>query len=348
MNLEELARRLGATTAFSALPHGEIEALLRGAVRREVRAATLIADGAGALDRHLVLLSGELAVARSWCAPGSAERTYGWRVAPAADGPGFALLTASVSRLRVQAVSDAELFEIDSDAVDDLVGWNCLPGSAAVGRHRRIFHKLPPEGVQRLFERMTERTVAAGEAVVTQGERGDAYYVIVSGEAEVWLTDPLSDETALVNVLHDGDAFGEEALLMQGNRTATVTMKTPGRLLVLTRDDFDALLLPSMVDVIEPDAAQAMLASGQATLIDCRYPMEYEESRIPGARLVPLTTMRQEGAFALDPGCLHIVYCRGGRRSNAAAFLLRERGVRALSLRGGITHWPYEIDSRPL
>jgi hypothetical protein len=40
-----------------------------------------------------------------------------------------------------------------------------------------------------------------------------------------------------------------------GDRTATVTMKTPRRRPVLTRDDFDALLRPSIVDVIEPHAA---------------------------------------------------------------------------------------------
>ena len=79
------------------------------------------------------------------------------------------------------------------------------------------------------------------------------------------------------------------------------------------------LLKPQMVHVIDPASARDTLARGAATLIDCRYDMEYEESRIPGARLVPLTTLRREGAFALDPDTPYIVYCRSGRRSSAAA-----------------------------
>ena len=53
--------------------------------------------------------------------------------------------------------------------------------------------------------------------------------------------------------------------------------------------------------------------------------------------------IRHEGVFELDPDATYIVYCDTGRRSRAATFLLHERGIRALSLAGGITHWPYEV-----
>ena len=93
------------------------------------------------------------------------------------------------------------------------------------------------------------RAVESGETIVAQGEPGDAYYVILSGEAEVWVTDPFTDETSRATVLGAGDGFGEEALLLEGNRTATVTMISPGRLLVLGQPDFDRLLKPGMVVV---------------------------------------------------------------------------------------------------
>jgi len=183
---------------------------------------------------------------------------------------------------------------------------------------------------------------------VTQGEPGDSYYIILSGQAEVWVTDPLSDEIARVAVLSDGEAFGEEALLLEGNRTATVKMISPGRLLTLKKADFDELVKSSMVEEVDAARADDMLKRGAAGLLDCRYDMEYEESRIPGAQLVPLDKLRREGVFSIDPGFTYIVYCRSGRRSKAAAFLLRERGIRALSLTGGIKEWPYEVDSTAL
>ena len=121
----------------------------------------------------------------------------------------------------------------------------------------------------------------------------------------------------------------------------------PGRLLVLSKADFDELLKPVMSQEVNAEAAKAMLDGGAAQLLDCRYDMEFEESRIPGARLVPLDKLRQ-GVSSIDPEGSYIVYCRSGRRSRAAAYLLKERGIKALSLTGGIKEWPYAVDSSPV
>jgi rhodanese-related sulfurtransferase len=103
-----------------------------------------------------------------------------------------------------------------------------------------------------------------------------------------------------------------------------------------------------MVEEVSAERALHLLQQGEAKLLDCRYEMEYEESRIPGAHWVPLSKLRREGVFELDSAQTYIVYCRSGRRSNAAAFLLNERGIRALSLTGGIKDWPYEVDDAML
>ena len=292
-----------------------------------------------------MLLSGELEARRSWTGADGHENSYAWRVGVNADGPGFGLLSAASSHIRVQALTDVDVLSINGEALEELLGWMQMGGNRVLARHLKVFHKVPLENVQQAFERMVERPVAAGGTAVTQGEPGDSYYIILSGDAEVWVTDPLSDETARAAVLSDGDAFGEEALLLEGNRTASVTMNSPGRLLVLSKPDFDELLKPRMVEVVGPEQAHDMLARGAAKLLDCRYEMEYEESRIPGAQLVPLDRLRRQGVFSIDPEPTYVVYCRSGRRSSAATFLLRERGIRALSLTGGIKAWPYEVDN---
>lgn len=348
MDHADLAKRLGATPMFSRLPREQLLALVERSPLRQAPAGAWLADAVNGLNHHLVLLSGELEARRSWTEADGSEHIYEWRVGVNAEGPGFALLSAASSQIHVQALADSDYLSIDGEELDDLLGWNDLGGNMVLARHQKVFHQVPPENVQLAFERMIERTAAAGEAIVTQGEPGDSYYIILSGEAEVWVTDPLTDETAKVTVLSDGDAFGEEALLLEGSRTATVRMNTPGRLLALSKTDFDELLKPQMVDVIGAEQAKDMLRRGAAKLLDCRYDMEYEESRIPGAQLVPLDKLRREGVFSIDPEPAYIVYCRSGRRSNAAAFLLRERGIRALSLAGGIKNWPYEVDNSPL
>lgn len=347
MDLTELAKRLGATTMFSRLPREQLASLIERSPRKTVSAGTWLSDDQG-LKNHLVLLSGELEAHRTWTEADGSEHTHAWIVDVSADGPGFALLSAASSHIRVQAVTDADFLSINSEELDDLLGWSDLGGNMTLARHQKIFHQVPLENVQQAFERMVERSVVSGETVVTQGDPGDSYYIILSGEAEVWVTDPITDETRRVTVLSDGDAFGEESLLVEGNRTATVKMISPGRLLMLSKADFDELLKPRMVEVIGAEQANDMLKRGDAKLLDCRYDMEYKESRIPGARLVPLNKLRGEGVFTIDPEPTYIVYCRSGRRSSAAAFLLRERGIRAISLTGGIKEWLYEVDSTPL
>jgi rhodanese-related sulfurtransferase len=231
--------------------------------------------------------------------------------------------------------------------VDELLGWSQLDDRMIIARHLKVFRNIPLERVRTAFERMVEREVEAGDVIVTQGELGDSYYMILSGEAEVSQTDPFTEETSVVSILGDGDAFGEEALIQSGYRNATVRMTTPGRLLVLSKADFDELLKPVMSQDVSAEAAKAMLDSGAAQLLDCRYDMEFEESRIPGARLVPLDKLRQ-GVSSIDPEGSYIVYCRSGRRSKAAAYLLKERGIKALSLTGGIKEWPYAVDNSPV
>ena len=194
------------------------------------------------------------------------------------------------------------------------------------------------------FARMRPLNVAPGDVVIRQGERGDQYFLLEAGEAEVWRTDPISEETALAAVLGPGSVFGEEALLMDGFRNATVRMRSAGRVWTLDKTDFNALVRPELVETISAAEAHALVASRAAQWLDCRYEMEFTEHHIPGARHVPLDQLR-ERTHELDPAKTHVVYCHGGRRSNCAAYLLRERGIQALSLTGGIQEWPYETQA---
>jgi len=347
MNLSDLAKRLRATTLFSHVDREQLTHLLEQSPDRTARAGDELVEGEHGLADHLVLLEGRAEARRTWTTPEGAEKTYAWRIDPADDGAGFALITASAGNIRVRALTDMHYIAVSGEAVDELLGWSQLDDRMLLAKHLKVFHNIPLENVKLAFDRMVEREVAAGETIVTQGELGDSYYIILSGEAEIWQTDPFTEETFSAGVRRDGDAFGEEALLQNAYRNATVKMNTPGRLLVLSKGDFDELLKPVMVSEVNAETAQEMLQSGSAQLLDCRYDMEFEESRIPGARLVSLDKLR-EGVFSIDPEAQYIVYCRSGRRSKAAAFLLNERGIKAISLTGGIKDWPYEVDTTPI
>jgi rhodanese-related sulfurtransferase len=344
MTLDELARLLAATTMFSPLGRARLLALLTDSPRRRASGGDWLADSPDGLCSHIVLLAGEVETWRSWIGADGLSCSQSRRVGLSEGGPGFALISAASHQHRVQALTDVDYLAVDSDRLDDLLGWGHLGAFVLPEPHLKVFHRLPLENVAKAINCLVERPVEAGETIVTQGEPGDGYYIILAGEADVLEADASSGVPVRVNRLGDGDSFGEEALLADSRRTATVTMTTPGRLLLLSRSDFDALLSPPLVETIDAGEARKLLALGTARLLDCRGAAEHDGNRIPGARLVPLESLRHEGVFALEPDLHYIVYCGTGRRSRAAAFLLAERGIQARSLAGGMASWPYEVE----
>ncbi|MEO5735737.1 MAG: cyclic nucleotide-binding domain-containing protein, partial [Rubrivivax sp.] len=296
---------------------------------------------------HLVLLNGKVEVRRRWIGPDGAACSHARQIDVDADGSGFALVSAAGSGLAVLALTEVSYLSIDSEEVDELLGWDFLGAFVLPESHLKVFHQLPLENVAQAIRCLVERPVAIGENVVMQGDPGEHYYVILEGEADVWETDPANGQTRLVNRLVDGDSFGEEALLTDCARSATVTMTTPGRLLLLGKVDFNALLEPPMVEAVDVQSACEMVRLGVAHLLDCRHPGEHAQGHIPGSGLLPLDEVRGAGVFSINPDRTYIVYCRNGRRSRAAVFLLRERGIRALCLTGGLAAWPYELVGHP-
>ena len=101
-----------------------------------------------------------------------------------------------------------------------------------------LFNGLKDRQLQLLADRMVERSYAAGDAIVEQGQGGEGFYVITAGKAEATRT--RSDgEKISVNSFGPADFFGELALLDEGGvRTATIVATEPLTCLILTRWDF--------------------------------------------------------------------------------------------------------------
>ena len=97
-----------------------------------------------------------------------------------------------------------------------------------------LFRPLPPATVEQLASSLVPVRVAAGEDVFRQGDSGDRFYVVGSGEVVVTV------DGEPVNRLGRGGYFGEIALLKDVPRTATVTAETDVDLLALERDEFIA------------------------------------------------------------------------------------------------------------
>ena len=186
-----------------------------------------------------------------------------------------------------------------------------------------IFKELPTPNIEKFFACIERIDVKEGETVITQGEQGDYYYMIATGEADV-LKNVGIVEMPLAS-LKVGDAFGEEALLAGAPRNATVRMKTDGVLMRLAATDFQALLTSPMVRWLNPREAVRKVKEG-AVLLDVRTEREHGVRNIRGSKNIPLYKLRQE-ADDLDQEKVYIAYCDTGARSSAGAFLLSEPGL---------------------
>lgn len=100
-----------------------------------------------------------------------------------------------------------------------------------------MFYPLPLPAIEQLARGLEPVTVPAGQAVITEGEIGDRYYVIESGKADV------VGDGRVVATLGPGEGFGEIALLRRTRRTATVLAKSALQLQALSSDTFLSAVL---------------------------------------------------------------------------------------------------------
>lgn len=95
-----------------------------------------------------------------------------------------------------------------------------------------IFAPLPVDTLEGVCRSLVELDANAGQEVITQGDHGDRFYLIDSGEVEV------IEDGVLKRSQTEGEGFGEIALLRDVPRTATVRTTRKTRLLALDRDRF--------------------------------------------------------------------------------------------------------------
>ena len=117
-----------------------------------------------------------------------------------------------------------------------------VPASAAELQRIGLFGSLSGETIAKLAARMVREQFAAGQPIVTEGERTDRFYVLLSGLANV-----SQDGRGARAVLRPGETFGEVAPLMRMERTATVTAMTACVVASCDRGTFDELLRPLYV-----------------------------------------------------------------------------------------------------
>jgi len=105
--------------------------------------------------------------------------------------------------------------------------------------HVEMLHNLSPSEVQAIIPLLKPLSVEPGTVLCREGDPGDAMFVIVGGEADIYKGPQLMAQ------LGPGEMFGEMALLTGEERSASVIARTPMRLYELDKTDFDGMLTRS-------------------------------------------------------------------------------------------------------
>lgn len=277
-------------------------------------------------------------------------------VNPGTDTARYALANLKPRRFTGRARTDVVVLHVDSRLLEKLVAWDQMSKGGVQGLHveeldggedpewflhmlgNRIFMRVPTANVEALVKRFEPVAVKAGEAIIEQGTAGHDYFIIRQGSCEVLRQSGPDAQPVRIAQRHPGEGVGEEALLSDKPRDATVRMLTDGLVMKLSKEDFDALLKPPLLDWIDEQQVMSRMQEG-AVLIDVRLEDEFKHGSLKDAVNIPLYMLRLK-LDKLDSHKHYITFCDTGERSATAAFLLGARGLASSAIRGGINACP--------
>jgi len=194
-----------------------------------------------------------------------------------------------------------------------------------------LFEFIPPTHIQALFKRFESTSAAKGDVIVKQGDPGDYFYVIKSGTVAVEIKSDAGMQQ--VAILSAGQCFGQDALISDLPRNATVTATHACQFARISEADFEDLLLAPVIGVVKREEFDALSKAEEAPvkLIDIRVDGEStstEDSTIS----IPFLELRNH-LTDLSRSNVYVVQGPSAKKiSLLGAYLLNEHGFTAYVL----------------
>ncbi len=170
-----------------------------------------------------------------------------------------------------------------------------------------LFSDLPLNELDQLVAALDVREMKDREILFREGDSGEHFYIVIKGELEVLMAEGQKEEL-LLNVMREGEHFGEMSLILPGgHRTATVRARGSATLLSMSRAQFLELttkhpqLSVSMVRVL----SQRLDATNTQTFRDLteknkQLQTAYDELKAAQAQLIEKERLERELQVAAD------------------------------------------------
>tara|TARA_R110002072_G_scaffold178580_1_gene334607 strand:- start:13831 stop:15678 length:1848 start_codon:yes stop_codon:yes gene_type:complete len=341
----ELASILKTLIPINNLSKDNIELIVSGSNVKAVPKDRIVFSEGDNDDYAFYLLKGELKLI-------STDNTD-FRIYSGTDGARYPLAQFQPRQYTARAEDDSLILCIDKTLLDSLLIGNdvgiasCNPGLEVndIGSdgdedwmtrilQSPLYNNISVENIQKIFSKIESINVSEGDVIVNQGDNGDYYYIIQSGRCQISRRPTPTAQDINLAQIREGDAFGEEAIIANTKRNASVTMLTNGRLMRLSKDDFVELILFSILQKVDFETAQAIEKEG-AIWLDVRFPDEYQDYSVEGSINIPLNILRLQ-LGKLDRTKQYITCCDTGSRCAIAAYILAQHGYDVYQLNSGL------------
>lgn len=197
------------------------------------------------------------------------------------------------------------------------------------------FQLVPANNLQAIFAKLEPVNFKADQVVIQQGEPGQYFFVITSGRCVVTRELPKDRGKVKLAELSVGDTFGEEALITDATRQATVSMISDGAVMRLDKKSFKKLLSEPIVNSIENEKAKALVADGGLWL-NVDFAENHERPDPADMVRIPTYLLRLK-LDQLERGREYVVLSRKRSHACAAAHILQQSGFTAFVLEEDMT-----------
>lgn len=252
------------------------------------------------------------------------------------------------NRSTVKAITECKILTADVAQLDQLQGWShdytifhLDEGELSLQSDTLIddnFHgdwdhtfissplasSLPNSNIHQLLSQLEDIAVQKGQTIIEDHSEGDYFYIIKQGHAVVKTASNGPFQGKAFD-LYPGNYFGDEALIANTIRNASVVMKSEGVLGRLDRTLFNQLIKQHLVT---PLAIQTQTPKEAFQIIDVRLPIEYKQGHEPESSNMPISSLRKK-MTSLNQSMNYIISPANDSRSELATYLLKQAGFNA-------------------
>jgi CRP-like cAMP-binding protein len=328
--------------SFRAIPFAALSSLKESLERVVIQPGETILKAAGShTDCNFYLINGEVEVRHSFEQRISLladERSNNSALNDQLVGSGFIRAVRACELLKIEkqllelllqpdeqyslvdvGVDGIEFFDTEIISDDSQKDWQLVFIQSPMAVN------LPAQAIEQLFTCMENIEVSAGDVLIRERSEGEFFYLIKRGEVII-NTDKSGAYCGETVLLEPGQYFGDEALVADTVRNATVSMQTDGLVGRINRQGFERIIKANLVTYSDIETNRS------ADIIDIRFPLERQQQNFAGSLNIPITMLRK-GLSALNHDRKYLVAPANDCRSELATYLLRQAGFDASTLR---------------